>query len=102
MEELLKTFVGTDKEIQVKLKGDLALVQGVGGIGPGRITETDFPGIYRIEQQAQMATGAGPRVVSMPFLFRAEDVIWVSEGPEGVEGSNILSPAESGISLPSA
>ena len=99
---MLRSYLGTDKEIQIKLKGDLALVQGVGGIGPGRISETDWAGIYKIEQQAQMATQAGPRVVSMPFLFRAEDVVWVSEGPAGVEDSKIVSPQDSGISLPSA
>jgi hypothetical protein len=102
MEEVLKSYVGTDKEVQIKLKGDLALVQGVGGIGPGKVSETDWPGIYRIEQQVQMGTQGGPRVVAMPFLFRAEDLVWVSEGPSGVEEANIVSPRESGINLPSA
>ncbi|MBT8454157.1 MAG: hypothetical protein KJO40_19495 [Deltaproteobacteria bacterium] len=102
MEELLKHYLTTDKDIQIKLKGDLALVQGVGGIGPGKVLATDWPGIYKIEQQAQMQTAQGPRVVSMPFMFRAADVVWISEGPQGVEEPSIVSPQESGINLPSA
>jgi hypothetical protein len=102
VDKLLDKYAGTDKEIQLKLRGDLAMVQGIGGLGPGKITRSEIPGIYKLEQQAQMQTPSGPRVVTMPFLFAAKDVLWISEGPEKTEESQIVSPVESGISIPSA
>lgn len=102
MDELLKQAARTGKEVQIKLRGDMTLSQGIGGIGPGKIGMTDYEGLYTIEQMAQMGTDSGPRTITMKFYFAAADVVWLTEGPEKAaeEASRLVTP--SGIHLGSS
>lgn len=75
---LLNAIVASEEEHLIKLSGDLAMVQGLGGIGPGVISRTDYIGIYKITQSVTM--NQTPLV--MEFMFAAEDVLWLSPAPQ--------------------
>ena len=103
---ILKKFIADGCEtVQLKLKGDLAMVQGFGGIGPGKLAPYEgFPGFFVITVQAAMQTSpqAPPKPFQMPILFHAEDVMWISTGPEKIDEPLIATPAETGIQIPRA
>lgn len=86
MIELLDAYVRNKTRALLKLRADLNLVQGVGGIGPGAITRhPEVDGIYRIVTDIQQGQGPGATVIAMPFDFRAADVLWLSPGPQATE-----------------
>lgn len=77
-EHMLDDLAGTDTDYLIKLRGDAAIVQGVNGIGPGRIAKTEYPSVYKISQPIML----NQQQLSMSFLFHAEDLLWVSQAPQ--------------------
>lgn len=100
--EVILDYVNKDQEIQIKLRGDVIVGQGIGGIGPGKVTTTKHEGIYSITQAVTMMSDTGPKPVQMSFMFDAEDVIWLTEGPKQLDQPRIVVPRPSGIKLGSA
>ena len=77
-ESLLDSIALSGEEHLIKLRGDLAMVQGLGGIGPGVISKTSHGGIYQITQQVTMNN----QQLQMQFMFAAADVLWLSPAPK--------------------
>lgn len=84
MFELLHRLSETERDVQVKLRGDFSPTP----IGPGKLERfnDDLP-IFRIVCEAVQHTPSelGPghikSTVLLPFLFHPDDVLWVSEPP---------------------
>ena len=90
MKQVLDHYKNSGEEVQIKLRNDFAAIPGIGGMGPGKITDTEFPEIYAIAQLAQMGEGQGSKMVTMRFMFSIDDVLWVSPAPEIAEESPII------------
>lgn len=78
--ELLETVADAKLEVQVKLRDYTPTP-----LGPGVVERHTIAGIFKIVTDviAHTPDGHGHRQVemSMPFLFAADDVLWVSEPP---------------------
>lgn len=90
-EALLAHIAESGEQHLIKLRGDLAMVQGLGGIGPGVIAKTELPGVYKIKQSVML----NDKPMDMAFMFFAEDLLWASPAPEA-SARTIATPGNGG------
>ena len=90
MYTLLLELAGSGKDVQVRLRGDFSPTP----LGPGKIEHhRAVAGIFRITCEAvqHTPTSVGGHIkttVMLPFLFVADDVLWISEPPVPKEASD--------------
>lgn len=97
-EQLLDYYVQTGKEVLLKLRSDFVMVPGLGGMGPGALKCSDFPGIYSIETKVEIGGG---QKSGLSFQFAAADVLWVTPSPT-IDAGQIVTAPPNPFGMPSA
>lgn len=96
---IVRRHIQNEEPALVKLDGDLALVHGFGGMGPGTIRSLDsiHPDLCEISCQMQVANQGGAAVITQRFQFDIDDVLWVGPAPDTDEGPASATPSGGGI-----